>query len=102
MTEDVAYKSGCLKGAMVLLKSYFQTASISMLVIFPLLVNQSSLLSCLRVYLIIRKELRELFFFYISVNQRAFSTWCTKRIEDESFDEGRSYLFVKTSRVNVT
>ncbi|XP_071637437.1 uncharacterized protein [Temnothorax longispinosus] len=65
MTEDVSYKSGCLKGAVVLLKSYVQTASISTLVIFPLLVNQSSLLSLsrLRVYLI-RKESRELFTFH--------------------------------------
>ncbi|XP_011160691.2 tetraspanin-9 [Solenopsis invicta] len=37
MTEDVSYKSGCLRGAIELLKSYVQTASISTLVIFPLL-----------------------------------------------------------------
>ncbi|KYN20546.1 PREDICTED: leukocyte surface antigen CD53-like [Trachymyrmex cornetzi] len=37
MTENVSYKSGCLKGAYILLKSYVQTASISTLVIFPLL-----------------------------------------------------------------
>ncbi|KYQ59302.1 Leukocyte surface antigen CD53, partial [Trachymyrmex zeteki] len=48
MTENLSYKSGCLKGAYMLLKSYVQTASISTLVIFPLLVNQNLLLSCLR------------------------------------------------------
>ncbi|KAG5328366.1 TSN9 protein, partial [Acromyrmex charruanus] len=37
MTENVSYKSGCLKGAYMLLKSYIQIASISTLVIFPLL-----------------------------------------------------------------
>ncbi|XP_012054289.1 PREDICTED: leukocyte surface antigen CD53-like [Atta cephalotes] len=37
MTENVSYKSGCLKEAYMLLKSYVQTASISTLVIFPLL-----------------------------------------------------------------
>ncbi|XP_018398616.1 PREDICTED: leukocyte surface antigen CD53-like [Cyphomyrmex costatus] len=37
MTDNVSYKSGCLKGAYMLLKSYVQTASISTLVIFPLL-----------------------------------------------------------------
>lgn len=36
-TDDVSYKSGCLKGISMLLKSYVQTTSISMLVIFPLL-----------------------------------------------------------------
>ncbi|KYM99881.1 CD63 antigen [Cyphomyrmex costatus] len=41
MTDNVSYKSGCLKGAYMLLKSYVQTASISTLVIFPLLVNIS-------------------------------------------------------------
>lgn len=84
MTEGVSYKSGCLKGAMVLLKSYVQTASISMLVIFPLLVNQSSLLSCLRIFN--KKGIKRII--HISVNQRAFSIQFTKRIEDESFDEG--------------
>jgi len=51
MTEDVSYKSGCLKGGIMLLKSYVQTASISTLVIFPLLVNQSSLFSSLHICL---------------------------------------------------
>ncbi|XP_011049148.1 PREDICTED: leukocyte surface antigen CD53-like [Acromyrmex echinatior] len=37
MTENVSYKSGCLKGAYMLLKSYIQIASISTLVIFPIL-----------------------------------------------------------------
>ncbi|XP_036138339.1 leukocyte surface antigen CD53-like [Monomorium pharaonis] len=37
MTENVSFKSGCFKGAIMLLKSYVQTASISTLVIFPLL-----------------------------------------------------------------
>lgn len=97
MTEDVSYKSGCLKGAMVLLKSYVQTASTSTLVIVPLLVNQSSLLSCLHTFN--KKGIKRII--HLSVNQRAFSAQFTKRIEDELFDEGRSD-FVKTSRVNVT
>ncbi|XP_012215984.1 CD63 antigen-like [Linepithema humile] len=38
MTEDIAYKSGCLKEATMLLKSYIQTASVSTLIIFPFLI----------------------------------------------------------------
>ncbi|XP_011694116.1 PREDICTED: leukocyte surface antigen CD53-like isoform X2 [Wasmannia auropunctata] len=37
ITEDVSYKSGCLREAIMLLKSHVQTASISTLIIFPLL-----------------------------------------------------------------
>ncbi|KYN36739.1 CD63 antigen [Trachymyrmex septentrionalis] len=48
MREEVSYKSGCLKGSYMVVKSYIQSAAISMLVIFPLMVNQYLLLSCLR------------------------------------------------------
>ncbi|XP_018345478.1 PREDICTED: tetraspanin-6-like [Trachymyrmex septentrionalis] len=37
MREEVSYKSGCLKGSYMVVKSYIQSAAISMLVIFPLM-----------------------------------------------------------------
>ncbi|XP_011337160.3 tetraspanin-9 [Ooceraea biroi] len=39
MTENVAYKNGCLKGALLLLKSYVHAASVSMLIVFPFLLG---------------------------------------------------------------
>ncbi|KAL0125851.1 hypothetical protein PUN28_004717 [Cardiocondyla obscurior] len=38
MTENMSYKSGCLKEAIILFKSYIQTTSISTLVICPILI----------------------------------------------------------------
>lgn len=90
MTEDASYKSGCLRGAIVLFKSYVQIVSISTLVIFPLLVNQSSLPSYLHVYLI-RKELRELFAFQLISVFLAYSLRKGLKMNRSTRDEAISW-----------
>lgn len=40
MTEAVAYKAGCLRNAVLLMKSYMHTSSLSVLTIFVIIVSR--------------------------------------------------------------